>query len=76
MLDKIKMYVKEHTTSCFWQVGDIMNTMRNIALMAMGSALTLAYQKYNKPMMKAVKNTFNKAANGAKDLTNQLDNMM
>ena len=42
-----------------------MNTMRNIALMAMGSALTLAYQKYNKPMMKAVKNTFNKAANGA-----------
>lgn len=53
-----------------------MNTMRNIALMVMGSALTLAYQKYNKPMMKAVKNTFNKAANGAKDLTNQLDNMM
>ena len=53
-----------------------MNTMKNVAFMPMGSALTLAYQKYNKPMMKAVKNAANKAVNGAKDLTNQLDNMM
>lgn len=53
-----------------------MNTMRNVALMAMGSALTLAYQKYNKPVMKAVKNTFNKAVSGAEDLTDKLDNMM
>ena len=53
-----------------------MNSMRNIAFMAMGSALTLAYQKYNKPMMKAVKKTFSKAASGAENLTDKLDNMM
>ena len=53
-----------------------MNTMKNVAFMAMGSALTLAYQKYNKPMMKADKNVTNKAVDGAKELTDQLDNMM
>ena len=35
--------------------------MRDMAMMAMGGALTLAYQKYNKPMMKAMKKTFNKS---------------
>lgn len=44
--------------------------------MAMGSALTLVYQKYNKPMMKAMKNAFDDVADGANNLTNKLDNMM
>ena len=33
-----------------------MKMMKSVALMAMGSALTLVYQKYNKPMMKDMKN--------------------
>ena len=53
-----------------------MKMMKSVALMAMGSALTLVYQKYNKPFMKAVHNTFKKAASGAEDLTDKLDNMM
>lgn len=53
-----------------------MNMMKNVALMAMGSAATLAYQKYNKPVMKAMKNAFSKATSQAEKLTDQLDNMM
>ncbi len=53
-----------------------MNMMKSVALMAMGSAATLAYQKYNKPMMKAVKNVFGNAAHQAEKLTDQLDNMV
>ena len=37
--------------------------MRDVAMMAMGGMLTLAYQKYNKPVMKAMKNTFNQSMN-------------
>ena len=53
-----------------------MNMMRDVAMMAMGSALTIMYQKYNKPVMKAVKNTVGKAVSGAEDLKNKLDNVM
>lgn len=53
-----------------------MNTMRNIALMAMGSAATLAYQKYNKPVKNAMKKAFNKATNSADELTDKLEDMM
>ncbi len=53
-----------------------MRMMRDAMMVAMGSALTIAYQKYNKPFMKAVHNTFKKAASGAEDLTDKLDNMM
>lgn len=53
-----------------------MNMMKNVALMAAGSAITLAYQKYNKPMMKAMKKAFGNAAHQAEELTDQLDNMM
>ena len=44
--------------------------------MAMGSAMTLAYQKYNKPVMKAMKNAFGNAAHQAEELTDKLDNVM
>ena len=47
--------------------------MRDMAMVAMGSAMTLAYQKYNKPMMKAMKNTFNKSM---EKMDKTLDDMM
>ena len=50
--------------------------MKSVALMAMGSAATLANQKYKNPMMKAVKNVFGNAAHQAEKLTDQLDNMV
>ena len=50
-----------------------MSTMKNIAMMAMGSAVTLAYQKYNKPVKNAVKKAFNKTMQKA---DNKLDEMM
>ena len=37
-----------------------MKQMKSIALMAMGSAATLAYQKYKAPVTKAVTKAFNK----------------
>ena len=33
-----------------------MNMMKNVALMAMGGAITYAYQKYNKQVMNTMKN--------------------
>ena len=53
-----------------------MNMMKNVALMAMGGAITLAYQKYNKQVMGAMKNAVRKVTGQAKELTDQLDNMM
>ena len=53
-----------------------MNMMKNVALMAMGGAVTLDYQKYNKPVMRAMKNAFGNATHKAEELTDKLDNMM
>ncbi len=53
-----------------------MRMMRDAMMVAMGSALTLVYQKYNKPVMRAVHDTFKKATSGAENLTDKLDNMM
>lgn len=53
-----------------------MNMMKSVALMAMGSAATLAYQKYNKPMMKAMKKAFGKVTVKAEKMTDQLEDMM
>ncbi len=53
-----------------------MNMMKNVALMAMGSAITLAYQKYNKPVMRAMHNVAKMTTGKAEKLTDQLDNMM
>lgn len=50
--------------------------MKNVALMAMGGAITYAYQKYNKQVMSAVKNAAKVATGKAEQLTDQLDNMM
>lgn len=47
--------------------------MRDVAMMAMGGMLTLAYQKYNKPVMKAMKNTFNQSMD---KMEKTLDDMM
>ncbi len=49
-----------------------MNSMKNIALMAMGSMATLAYQKYKEPvkcaMTKAFKQTKQKANEALEDM--------
>lgn len=47
--------------------------MRDMAMVAMGSFLTLAYQKYNKPMMKAMKCTFDQSM---RKMDKALDDMM
>ena len=46
---------------------------KDIAFMAMGAGAVLAYQKYSKPMMKAVDNTAKKAIKKAND---KLEDMM
>ncbi|HIQ90874.1 MAG TPA: hypothetical protein IAB27_04545 [Candidatus Coprosoma intestinipullorum] len=53
-----------------------MNMVKNMALMAMGSMMTLAYQKYNKPVMKAMKKAFNKSSQVASKASNTLEQMM
>ena len=50
-----------------------MDKMRDMAMIAVGSMMTIAYQKYNKPVMKAIKNTFNKTI---KKMDKTLDDMM
>ena len=47
--------------------------MRDMAMIAAGSMLTMAYQKYNKPMMKAMKRTFNQSM---RKMDKTLDDMM
>ena len=44
-----------------------------MAMMAAGGMAVLAYQKYNKPMMKAVKKTFDQTM---KNVDKSLDDMM
>ncbi len=46
---------------------------KNIALMAMGAGAVLAYQKYSKPLMKAVNKTAKKTLKKADE---KLDDMM
>lgn len=41
---------------------------KDIALMAMGAGAVLAYQKYSKPIMKAVDNTAKKANDKLEDM--------
>lgn len=47
--------------------------MRDMLMMTAGSMLTMAYQKYNKPVMKAMKNTFNQTM---RKMDKSLDDMM
>lgn len=47
--------------------------MRDVAMIAVGSMATMAYQKYNKQVMKAMKDTFNDTM---KKMDKTLDNMM
>ena len=44
-----------------------------MAMIAMGSMLTMAYQKYNKPMMKALKQSYNQSM---RNMDKALDDMM
>jgi hypothetical protein len=50
-----------------------MRTGRVLGLMALGAGAVLAYQKYNKPVMKKLQKTFNTTA---KNVDNTLGNMM
>ena len=47
--------------------------MKNIALMGLGAGAVLAYQKYNKPMMKKMEMTADKMM---KKANNKLEDMM
>lgn len=47
--------------------------IRDMAMIAMGSMLTMAYQKYNKPMMKAMRQTYNESM---RKMDKALDDMM
>lgn len=47
--------------------------MRDMAMMAVGGMLTMAYQKYNKPMMKAMKQTYNQSV---RKMDKALEDMM
>lgn len=47
--------------------------MRNIAFMGLGAGAVLAYQKYNKPMMKKMEETADKMM---KKANNKLEDMM
>ena len=50
-----------------------MKLVKSMALMGMGAGAVLAYQKYNKPMMKKV----NKLVNNMKEkASDELENMM
>ena len=44
-----------------------------MAMLAMGSMLTMAYQKYNKPVMRAMKQTYNQSM---RKMDKALDDMM
>lgn len=46
---------------------------KNLALMAMGAGAVLAYQKYNKPVMKKIEKTVDKTIKKAED---KLEDMM
>lgn len=50
-----------------------MKTMKNLALFAAGVGATMAYQKYNKPIMKKVSKATDKAI---KKANNKLEDMM
>lgn len=47
--------------------------MKNIALMGLGAGAVLAYQKYNKPMMKKMEKAADKVV---KKANNKLEDMM
>lgn len=47
--------------------------MRDMAMMTVGGMLGMAYQKYNKQIMKAMKDTFNESV---KKMDKTLDDMM
>ncbi len=50
-----------------------MNKMKDVALIAAGSMMTLAYQKYKKPMLKTLQKAMNKEKKMANDM---LEDMM
>ena len=60
-------------TIIFLARGDIMNKMKDVALIAAGSMITLAYQKYKKPMLKTLQKAMNKEKKMANDM---LEDMM
>ena len=59
-------------TIIFLARGDIMK-IRDVAMILVGSVATIAYQKYNKPVMNAVKNAIDEKTIEAK---HKLEEMM
>ena len=47
--------------------------MRDVVMILVGSMATIAYQKYNKPVMNAMKRTFDENIRNAKE---KLEDMM
>ena len=47
--------------------------MRDVAMIMLGSVATIAYQKYNKPVMNAIKRTIDE---GVQITKNKLEDMM
>jgi len=45
-----------------------MKTAKTLALMAMGGMSVLAYQKYNKPLMRKISNAMDKVDNKLEDM--------
>ena len=47
--------------------------MRDVAMLTVGSLMTLAYQKYNKPVMKAMKDCYK---DSMKNMDKMVEDMM
>ena len=62
-----------HTVIYAFLEGGNMKFVKGMSLMALGMGATIAYQKYSKPMMKAMKKKMNKTT---KKVERQLEDMM
>ena len=67
------MYIAIYTYHIFQQEGDFMKLGKTMALMGLGAGAVLAYQKYNKPLMKKMGKMFNKTK---KNMNDKLEDMM
>lgn len=50
-----------------------MKFMKSMALMGIGASMVLAYQKYEKPMMKEAKKTMNKVMKKSNQMLENMD---
>ena len=59
-------------TIIFLTRGDNMSKMKDVALMAAGSMMTLMYQKYKKPMIKSIQKAMEKEKKMANDMLEEM----